>query len=138
MKTKTPPFIQILKSILATICAAVFTATSVSAESFATLSGSGDSITLRKGETALVMAGAGTFTYAKPGKPCSFIRLSQNKKLTLRQTSHQAIPLAGPCKITVQSTDGFLGMRIVSSGVRPVTEKMRVASVPPKKSAVRP
>ena len=56
----------------------------------------------------------------------------------MRAISHTALPLVGPCKITVRSQDGFVGMRIVSTGTRPVTEKDAVASVPPAKSAVNP
>lgn len=110
----------------------------VQADSYATIAGSGDTVTIHVGETALVMAGAGTISYAKKGKACSYIRLSSDRKTTFREISHQAIPLAGPCVITVRSCDGFLGMRIVSTGVRPVTEQSRVASVSPKVSAVRP
>lgn len=132
---KTPTLTQKIALILT---AAALSCAAASADSFATLAGSGDSITLREGETALVMAGAGTFNYGKPGKPCAYIRLSSNKKTTLRATSHTAIPLVGPCKITIRSQDGYLGMRIVSTGTRPVTEAQAVASVPPKRSAVNP
>ncbi len=134
-----PPITSTLKNKFALICAAaVLSCTAAQADSFATLAGSGDSITLRKGETALVMSGAGTFTYGTPGKPCAFIRLSSDRKHTMRATSHTAIPLVGPCKITMHSSDGFLGMRLVSTGTRPVTAKDAVASVPPVKSAVNP
>ena len=126
------------KKIVLVMTVAACSCLSASANSFATLAGSGDRVVLRQGETALVMAGAGTFTYAKEGRPCAYIRLSANRKVTLRETSHQAIPLVGPCVITMRCPDGFLGMRIVATGVRPVTEKQAVASVPPKKSAVNP
>lgn len=126
------------KKIALVMTVAACSCLSASANSFATLAGSGDRVVLRQGETALVMAGAGTFTYAKEGRPCAYIRLSANRKVTLRETSHQAIPLVGPCVITMRCPDGFLGMRIVATGVRPVTEKQAVASVPPKKSAVNP
>jgi len=108
------------------------------ADSYATIAGSGDAVIIHAGETALVMAGSGAISYAKKGKACSYIRLSSERKTTLREVSHQAIPLADPCVITVRSCDGFLGMRIVSTGVRPVTEQSRVASVSSKVSAVRP
>lgn len=126
------------KKLTLTICAILVTCATSFADSFATLAGSGDSIILRKGETALIMSGAGTFTYGRPGKPCAFIRLSTDKKHTMRAVSHTALPIVGPCKITVRSPDGFIGMRIVPSGTRPVTEKDAVASVPPVKSAVNP
>lgn len=128
----------IIKTALIVICGVLFSFVTTYANSFATLAGSGDRVVLRQGETALVMAGAGIFTYAKEGRPCAYIRLSANRKVTLRETSHQAIPLVGPCVITMRCPDGFLGMRIVATGVRPVTEKQAVASVPPKKSAVNP
>ena len=126
------------KKIAVALVTSTLACASASADSFATIAGSGDSITLRKGETALVMSAAGTFTYTIPGKPASFIRLSSDKKHTMRAISHTALPLVGPCKITVRSTDGFVGMRLVATGVRPVTEAAAVASVPPVKSAVNP
>lgn len=134
------PSISKKKFVLA--CAIfILTGAGAFADSFATLAGSGDSITLREGETALVMSAAGTFTYGKPGRPCSYIRLSSGKNNilnTLRDTSHVALPLVGPCIITVRSSDGFVGMRIVPTGIRPVTKKDTVASVVPTKSTARP
>lgn len=134
-----PPIVSTLKKRIALVFAtAALSCAAASADSFATIAGSGDSLVLREGETALVMSGAGTFTYGRPGKPCAYVRLSSDKKHTMRAVSHTALPLVGPCKITVRSQDGFVGMRIVSSGTRPVTEAQAVASVPPKKSAVNP
>lgn len=128
-----------IKTFLLTLALGMISSMVASADSYASLAGSGDSITLREGETALVMAGAGTFTYAKQGKPCAFIRLSQDKKHTLKQTALHPIPLVGPCKITVRATDGYLGMRIVATGVRTaIPPKARVASVQPKVSTKRP
>ena len=135
MKTKTSKTIK--KYVFALFLSVAFTVIS-DADSFASLAGAGDSVIIHQGETALVMAGAGTFTYAKKGQSCAYIRLSSNRNNTLRETSHRAIPLVGPCVITVRCPDGYLGMQIVASGVRPVTEKSRVASVAPVKSAVRP
>ncbi len=126
------------KKIALVFASAALSCAAASADSFATLAGSGDSITLRKGETALIMSGAGTLTYGRINKPCSYIRLSSDKKHTMRAVSHTALPLMGPCKITVRSQDGFVGMRIVATGTRPVTEKDAVASIPPVKSAVNP
>ena len=120
-----------------TISLGALTSAAALADSYAALAGSGDTWTLNPGETALVMAGAGTFTYAKQGKPCAFIRLSEDKKSTLRQTSLEPIPLVGPCKITVRSTDGYLGMKLVSTGIRRGITKTRVATIPKKNPVAR-
>ncbi|MFK7911470.1 MAG: hypothetical protein AB8F34_12855 [Akkermansiaceae bacterium] len=126
------------KKIALIFASAVLSCTAASADSFATLAGAGDSIIIRKGETALVMSGAGVLTYGRLGKPCAFIRLSNNQNHTVREISNTVLPLMGPCKITVRSQDGFVGMRIVASGTRPVTEAQAVASIPSVKSAVNP
>ena len=135
---KLPIRLTLEKKIAAMFALFTLVCSSASADSFATIAGSGDSITLRKGETALVISASGTFTYGTPGKPCAFIRLSYDRRQTMRAISHTALPLVGPCKITVRSSDGFVGMRIVATGVRPVTDQAAVASVPPVKSAVNP
>jgi len=142
MKTNNPemksPWNKKLSSLAALSAACVALIMPAQADSYATIAGSGDAVIIQAGETALVMAGAGTISYAKKGKACSYIRLSSNRKTTLRETSHQVIPLAGPCVITVRSCDGYLGMRIVATGVRPVTKRSQALAGIRKGSEVRP
>ncbi|MGB0775404.1 MAG: hypothetical protein ACPG32_08225 [Akkermansiaceae bacterium] len=95
---------------------------------YSTIASSGSSVTLKEGETALVMGGAGVITYSKKGKPCAYIRLSKDSTRTLRETTRQALPLVGPAKITVRSCDGYLGMKIVSTTVSaPTSGKTKTA-----------
>ncbi|MBK1855507.1 hypothetical protein JO972_11100 [Verrucomicrobiaceae bacterium 5K15] len=95
-------------------------AASAAADSYATLASAGDTITLEKGETALVYSASGVIAYSKAGSQCAFLRFSvrRDRTSTLDETSKYPLPLVGPAKITVRSTDGYVGMRIVDTGVR--------------------
>ncbi|BDS06880.1 hypothetical protein NT6N_19200 [Oceaniferula spumae] len=121
--------------------AAAFTALSpVNADSYATLARAGDTITLEKGETALIYSASGVIAYSAAGKQCAFLRFSENRDRTstVAETSKYPMPLVGPAKITIRSTDGFCGMRIVNTGERAADTRARLASSAPVKSAVRP
>ena len=108
-----------------------------SADSYATIARAGDSITLEKGETALVYSASGVIAYSAAGKQCAFLRFSQkrDRTSTVRETSAHPLPLVGPAKITIRSTDGFCGMRIVYTGLRASEKRAQMASAPPVKSA---
>ena len=126
-----------------TLIATVLFALPCQADSYETISGSGSWIKIHKGETALVIAGAGTIAYKPRGRDYSYIQISNLRRfketsVTIKETVLQYIPLVGPATIMVQGRNAFLGMRIVSTGTRPVTDAQRFASVPPIKSAVRP
>lgn len=107
------------------------------ADSYATLSRAGDSITLEKGETALVFSISGVITYAQDGKQPAYLRFSQNedRTSTLRETTSSTLPLVGPAKITIRSRDGFCGMRIVYTGLRAAEKRSLIVTAPPVKGA---
>lgn len=133
MKT-TPCYIKF--ALMLAIASLAFI-TSSQADSYATLARAGDSITLEKGETALVYSASGVIAYSAHGKQCAFLRFSQkrDRTSTIQETSTYPLPLVGPAKITIRSTDGFCGMRIVYTGLRAAEKRAQVASAPPVKSA---
>lgn len=110
-----------------------------SADSYATLARAGDTIILEKGETALIQAASGVIAYRPVGKQCAFLRFSQDRDrtTTVRETFANPLPLVGPAKITIRSTDGYCGMRIVYTGLRNAEKRALITSAPPVKSPKR-